>query len=181
MIGGTNRVSFVVGAGKSMDLNLTEVLIGAILGAIASWYISAHFHRKSLIGTREVFSAERVVSLDIDEAWRRLVAPDRFGYVAWTSPNLPPGTEIVQGLEIDRSPADKGGMYVVDVKPPERLRFGPERDEWDTAIRFVERPDGLHVYYTRLLPYTGRGSDASSKGIVENDIERLMHVLGDRS
>lgn len=170
----------LTGSKSLQEINLFGILIGVALGAAASWYIGAHFYRKSRMGTMEFFAAERVVPLDIDEAWRRLVAPDRFCYVAWTSPSLPPGAELAPGVEINSGPMNEGGMYVVDIKPPKELRFGSVPDNWDKAISFAKRHDGLHVYYARMLPYTGRGSDALGQRIVENDAERLMYVLGDR-
>jgi len=154
--------------------------VAVVLGAAASWYIAAHFYRKARIGTLEYFVAERVVQLDIDEAWRRLVAPDRFGYIAWTSPSVPPGAELAPGLEINRGPTSDGGMFVVEMRPPKSLSLGQTADKWDMGISFAERSDGLHVYYTRWLGYTGRGSKAAGQRIVESDAERLMYVLGDR-
>ena len=163
-----------------MEINLFGILVGAALGAVASWYIGDHFYQKSRMGTKKYFVAERVVPLDIDEAWRRLVAPDRFCYVAWTSPSLPPGVELGPGVEINSGPKNEGGMYVVDFKPPKKLSFGNSADDWDKAISFVGRHDGLHVYYTRVLRNTGRGFDALGQGIVDSDAERLMYVLRDR-
>ncbi|MDJ0941369.1 MAG: hypothetical protein QNJ00_16530 [Woeseiaceae bacterium] len=152
----------------------------AALGVAASWFIGAHFYRKSRLGKIDLFMAERVVGLDIEEAWRRLIAPDRFGYVAWTSPSIPPGVELAPGTEINAGPKNEGGMYVVDMQPPKQIRFGSSPEQWDKSIGFVEKRDGLHVLYMRMLPYTGRGSNAECRRIVENDAERLLYVLGDR-
>ncbi len=163
-----------------MSIDWPEVLVGVVLGAGASWYISEHYYRKSRLGTLEYFSARRIVQLDIQEAWRRLTAHDRFEYVAWTSPSYPEGIELAKGLEISESPMQDGGMYVVAVKPPKELSFGNNPDEWDKSISLVARHDGLHVSYARMLPYTGKGSTALGQSIVENDAERLLYVLGDR-